>query len=63
MAWWRAADLVGADVQPQVSLLVLLHVAQTVRRVVHDEEVRDDRHDLGELQARQRDLHQKLPGK
>ena len=52
--------LLWGDVQPQVGLFILLHVAQVVHRVVNDHKVRHDGDNLGETQSRQLDVEQEL---
>ena len=42
------SDLLWSDVQPQVGLLILFHVAQVMHRVVDDHKVRHDRNDLSQ---------------
>ena len=53
-------DLLWGDVQPQVGLFILLHVAQVVHRVVNDHKVRHDGDNLGETQSGQLDVEQEL---
>ena len=48
--------LVWAEVVPEICGFVVLHVAQMMVRVVHDEEIRHDRHDLCQLQFWQLNL-------
>ena len=52
--------LIRINVLPQIRLLILLHVAQLTRRLVDEQEVRHQRDDLSQLEARQLDLQHEL---